>query len=91
MNKVYVGNLPYQTTEDDLKDQFSSCGEVTEVRLITDRQTGRSKGFAFLTFGSEDAFEAALLKNGEEIDGRKLRVNKAEEKPRKSSFSDRPY
>lgn len=83
-NKVYVGNLPYSTTEESLKDEFSACGEVTELRLISDRETGRSKGFAFITFGDEAAFEKALEKNNQEIDGRAIKVNKAEEKPRKT-------
>jgi cold-inducible RNA-binding protein len=79
-NKIYVGNLPFNTTEEDLKSEFSSYGDIQDVRLITDRETGRSKGFAFVTFGSGDAMEAALAKNGEELGGRALRVNKAERK-----------
>ena len=92
MNKVYVGNLSYSTTEDGLKEEFESCGDITEVKLITDRETGRSKGFAFVTFGSDEAFEAGLAKNGQDLDGRPLRVNKAEDKPKRSnSFSSRPF
>jgi cold-inducible RNA-binding protein len=81
-NKIYVGNLPYTTTEDDLSNEFSSAGEVERVQLITDRETGRSKGFAFVSFTSADAVEAALEKNGQEIQGRSIRVNKAQEKQR---------
>lgn len=81
-NKIYVGNLPYSTTEDDLRNEFSECGEIERVQLITDRETGRSKGFAFVTFTSEDAMAAALEKNNSELQGRALRINKAIEKPR---------
>ncbi|MBT3581988.1 RNA-binding protein [bacterium] len=82
-NKIYVGNLSYNTTEQDLETEFSKYGELQEVKLISDMETGRSKGFAFLTYKTQEAMEAALEKNGEEIGGRALRVNKAEErKPR---------
>ena len=79
-NKIYIGNLPYTTTEDDLRETFGQYGEIQEVKLITDRETGRSKGFAFVTFTEESAMEAAFEKNGQELGGRTLRVNKAEEK-----------
>lgn len=81
-NKIYVGNLPYTTSEDDLSNEFASAGEVERVQLITDRETGRSKGFAFISFTSADAVESALEKNGQEIQGRAIRVNKAQEKQR---------
>ena len=80
MNKVYVGNLNYKLTEDDLKDYFSQCGTVEDVKIITDFNTGQSKGFAFITFSSEEEMESAIEKNGEELEGRKLFVNKAREK-----------
>ncbi len=86
--KIYVGNLSFNTTEKDLETDFSKYGESDEVKLISDRETGRSKGFAFRTYKSPEAMEAAIAKNGEELDGRALRVNKAEEKkPR----TDRRY
>jgi cold-inducible RNA-binding protein len=81
-NKIYVGNLPYSTTEDDLNEEFSSAGAVERVQLITDRETGRSKGFAFITFESEDSVQGALEKNGAELQGRSIRVNVAQEKQR---------
>lgn len=81
-NKIYVGNLPYATTEEDLRTEFSECGEVERVQLITDRETGRSKGFAFITFSSGDALESALEKNNKDLQGRAIRVNKAIDKPR---------
>ncbi|MFT5170975.1 MAG: cold-inducible RNA-binding protein [Candidatus Marinamargulisbacteria bacterium] len=79
-NKIYVGNLSFNTTQDDLETEFAKYGEIEEVRLISDRETGRSKGFAFITFKTTEAMEASFAKNGEEMDGRALRVNKAEDK-----------
>ena len=79
-NKVYVGNLPYQTEEDDLRTEFSSCGEIEDVNIIMDRDTGRSKGFAFITFVSPDSLSAALEKNETEFQGRTIRVNQAEDR-----------
>ena len=78
--KIYVGNLSYSTTENDLQELFSAYGDITEVRLIKDHETGRSKGFAFITFGSKDAMQASLEKNGEDFGGRNLRVNEAEDR-----------
>ncbi len=80
--KIYVGNLSYSTTSDDLQNEFSDCGEIEKVQLITDRETGRSKGFAFITFISASALDAALEKNNQDVQGRAIRVNKAIEKPR---------
>lgn len=80
--KIYVGNLSYSTTSDDLQNEFSDCGEIEKVQLITDRETGRSKGFAFITFTSASALDAALEKNNQDVQGRAIRVNKAIEKPR---------
>jgi cold-inducible RNA-binding protein len=78
--KIYVGNLSFNTTQEELESEFSQYGDIEEVRLISDRETGRSKGFAFISYKTEDAMEAALKKNGEEIDGRTLRINKAEDR-----------
>ncbi len=79
--KAYVGNLSYSTTEDGLKSFFADCGEIVDVRLITDRDTGRSKGFAFVTFAAREGLDAAIAKNNTELDGRSLRINQAEDKP----------
>ncbi len=82
-NKIYVGNLSFNTTEEEIKTEFSKYGEIEDIKLISDRDTGRSKGFSFITFQTKEAMDAALEKNGEEMDGRALRVNVAEErKPR---------
>jgi len=79
--KLYVGNLSYDTTEENLTKLFTEVGPVTSVSVITDRHTGRSKGFGFVEMESSEAAKAAIEKlNETEIDGRKLNVNEA--KPR---------
>jgi len=75
--KLYVGNLPFQTTEDDLSDLFSGVGAVESVRIITDRDTGRSRGFGFIEMGDEDADKAINEFNGKDMEGRPLTVNEA--------------
>ena len=79
-NKVYVGNLPYNATKEEIEEFFRDCGEVGDIRIITDRETDRSKGFGFVTFNSEDAFQSALKKDEEEMNGRKLRINEARDR-----------
>ena len=75
---VYVGNIPYQTTEDDLGQFFSQAGQVTNVRLVYDRETGRPKGFGFCEFADEGAANNAIQQfNGVDFHGRALRVNLA--------------
>lgn len=83
-NRLYVGNLAFHTTEDVLKRAFEQCGQVVSTNLVLDRETGRSRGFAFVEMGSADAARQAIEKmNGADLDGRALRVNEAEErKPR---------
>jgi len=82
-NKLYVGNLSFSVDEAQLRELFSDYGEISELALITDRETGRSKGFAFITFASQQAAEKALEMDGKEIDTRKLRVNVAQERESK--------
>ncbi len=79
-NKLYVGNLPFSATQAELEEAFSAYGELEEVRLITDRDTGRSRGFAFVTFATQLAAESALEMNGKPLDGRNLIVNIAKER-----------
>jgi RNA recognition motif-containing protein len=75
---IYVGNISYETTEDDLKNAFSEYGEVASASIIKDRMTGRSKGFGFVEMPSdEDAKKAIDGMNGKEIGGRPLKVNEA--------------
>ena len=79
--KLYVGNLPWDMTEDEIRDAFSACGTVEEVKVITDRDTGRSRGFAFVTMGSDDDANKAISEiNNREIGGRKAMVSEAREK-----------
>lgn len=75
--KLYVGNLPYSTTEQDLNEAFSQFGIVNDIKVITDRDTGRSKGFAFVTFDNTDEADKALSLNGTDFNGRTLKVNVA--------------
>ncbi len=76
---IYVGNLPYTATEEDLTGLFSAYGPVERVKLITDRETGRSKGFAFVTLGDQTQLDAAIeAMNGYDYQGRALRVNASE-------------
>ena len=80
-NRLYVGNLAFQTTEDTLQAAFAECGEVTEVKVMIDRETGRSRGFAFVTLATAEAAQNALSRlHGSELDGRALRVDIAQER-----------
>ena len=79
--KLFVGNLPWGITNDSLRDLFASVGEVVEAMVITDRMSGRSKGFGFVTFATEEAAQAAVAQlNEKEIEGRKIIVNVARPK-----------
>ena len=81
--KLYVGNLPYSATEDDLRSLFEEHGATSSVAVIMDRETGRSRGFGFVEFETEASAEAALKAlDGRDMDGRSLRVNEAQERQR---------
>ena len=75
--KLYVGNLPYSTTDSTLNDLFSPFGQVESARVITDRDSGTSKGFGFVEMSNADAQKAMGALNGRELDGRSIRVNEA--------------
>jgi cold-inducible RNA-binding protein len=80
-NRLYVGNLSFNTSEDSLRGAFGRFGDVTEVKIVTDRETGRSRGFAFVSMAdSSGAGQAISQMNGTMLDGRDLRVNEAEER-----------
>jgi RNA recognition motif-containing protein len=83
-NRLYVGNLSFHSTAESVKAAFQPHGEVSDVHVVTDRQTGQSRGFAFVTMGTDqEAAKAIASMNGADLDGRPLRVNEAEErKPR---------
>lgn len=80
--KVFVGSLAWATTDDSLADFFSQCGDVVEAKVITNRETGRSRGFGFVTFESEDGSKKAVNLDGEELDGRTIHVDFAKERQR---------
>lgn len=80
--KIYVGNLSYNTSEDELRNFFNQYGNIDDIKVIKDFETGRSKGFGFITYSTPDEANAALSANGEEVDGRKLRVNIAQDNNR---------
>lgn len=80
MKKIYIGNLPYKATEDDISDIFTKYGAIEQVALIRDRATNQPKGFGFVTFESADAAQGALAENGQELLGRSMKVSIAKEK-----------
>jgi RNA recognition motif-containing protein len=82
--KLYVGNLSYNTNESTLRDLFQAYGQVASVKVITDRDSGQSKGFGFVEMGSDNEARAAISSlNGYDCDGRQLKVNEAMDKPRR--------
>lgn len=97
--RIYVGNLPYSADNAQLSQMFSAYGDVVEVRVITDRDSGQSKGFAFVEMGTEEAARQAISGlNGTMLDNRALRLDEASERPsggrsgggRSGGYSDRP-
>ena len=80
MKKIYVGNLPWSVTEAELRELFGTVGNVESVAVITDRETGRSRGFGFVEMDDGDAEKAIAELNGRELEGRALRVNEAQDK-----------
>lgn len=86
-NKLFIGGLPWSVTNDSLRELFSQYGEITEAIIITDRDSGRSKGFGFVTFANEADAQKALEMDGKEVDGRKIIVNIA--KPREDRNESR--
>ncbi|MFK7823010.1 MAG: RNA recognition motif domain-containing protein [Oligoflexales bacterium] len=92
MNKIFVGGINWNTDERTLEDHFSQAGDVTEVKIIMDRETGRSRGFGFVTYSnSNDASNAVSKFDGVELDGKTLKVNIAEDKPRREGGNNRRW
>ena len=89
-NKLFVGNLSFNTTENDLNDAFAAFGTVTETNLMMDRETGRPRGFGFITMSSaEEAQKAIENLNGKDLDGRALTVNVAKPREERSGGGGR--
>ncbi|NNC65121.1 MAG: RNA-binding protein [Gammaproteobacteria bacterium] len=81
---IYVGNLSYSLSESELRDAFADFGEVSSVKVLMDRETGRSRGFGFVEMPNQSEGEAAIAQlNGKEVGGRALRVNEARPKERR--------
>lgn len=80
--KLYVGNLPFSTNEAEIRNYFAAYGEVISVALITDRETGRMRGFGFVEMSDEGALAAIEALDGKPFGGRNLKINEAQEKPR---------
>jgi RNA recognition motif-containing protein len=88
--KLYVGNLPYSATESDLSDKLAAFGTVESVKLITDRDTGQSKGFGFVEMSSDSEAQAAIDGlNGTDYDGRPMKVNEAKPQEKRSGGGGR--
>ena len=84
--RIFVGNLPFRATEEELKELFAQVGEVESLEIITDRETGRSRGFGFIEMEEEAAKKAIEQLNGTEFDGRNISVNEARPRPNRGSF-----
>lgn len=87
MTKLYVGNLPFTATEDSVRTLFSVHGTVEKISLISDRDTGRPRGFGFVEMSNSDASRAMQALNGQEFEGRALKINEAQERPRSGASS----
>ena len=88
--KLFVGNLPFTATDDSVRTLFSQHGTVERVSLITDRETGRPRGFGFVEMSNDDASKAMQALNGADFDGRALKVNEAQDRERSGGGGNRP-
>jgi RNA recognition motif-containing protein len=89
VKKIYVGNLSWSTTDAELRDLFSTIGTVHSAAVVSDRETGRSRGFGFVEMDEGDAERAISELNGREVGGRALRVNEAQERQRRAGGGGR--
>ena len=90
MTKLYVGNLPFTATEESVRALFAAHGSVEKVSLITDRDTGRPRGFGFVEMSNADASRAMQALNGKDFEGRALKVNEAQERESGGGRGGRP-
>ena len=89
--KLYVGNLSFETTENDLQDLFEQHGTVNEVHLMMDRMTGKSRGFAFITMNDDEQAKSAMgATNGHDLNGRALKVSEARPREERAGGGGRP-
>jgi cold-inducible RNA-binding protein len=89
-NKLFVGSLSWNTTSEELQQAFAAVGEVVEAKVLTDRETGRSRGFGFVTYDDEQSAVRAVEElNGSTLDGRTIRVDQANERPRNDRRDNR--
>jgi len=87
--KLYVGNLSYNTTDEKLRSLFATYGEIESINVITDRETGRPRGFAFVEMATQEAAEASISGlNGKMVDEREIKVNKANPQPERNRRQD---
>ena len=86
-NKLFVGSLPWSITSDQLRELFASYGEITDAVVISDRDTGRSKGFGFVTFATEESAQKAMEMDGKEVEGRTIVVNVAKPRVERGGFN----
>ncbi len=91
MTTIYVGNLPFNATEQDLRALFESHGTVESVKLINDRETGKPRGFGFVDMAPADAQAAIQALNGQQLGGRPLRINEAQERPQRPRQGGGPF
>jgi len=91
MTTIYVGNLPFNVTEQDVRVLFEPHGAVESVKLITDRETGKPRGFGFVEMAPADAQGAISALNGQPMGGRPLRINEAQERPPRPRQGGGPY
>ena len=89
--KLFIGGLSWNTSEARLRETFEQFGDLDDIRIITDRDTGRSRGFGFVTFTEEESAQKAIAEmDGSSLDGRNIKVNEAEEKPRRPNHQRSP-
>lgn len=91
MKSIYVGNLPFTASEDEVRDLFAAYGDVDSVRLMTDRETGRARGFGFVTMTESEAQSAIEALDGKDFGGRNLRINEAMERKPRPAGGDRRW
>jgi RNA recognition motif-containing protein len=91
MTTLYVGNLPFDATETDVRTLFEGHGQVESVKLINDRETGKPRGFGFVDMPPSDALAAIQALNGFQMSGRPLRVNEAQERPQRPRHGGGPF